>query len=131
MGGQPARLVPVRDPLAVPRVDSPGRVAPTTTQFRPARGPTESDMEGFPTQGSLSLLSSLSSQSRCRGDVVPHHVGCVDRLPPREGGEQADADVDRAVAEREHPPVAGHRRPDPSRRSSWLSMKRSSERGLA
>ncbi len=45
---------------------------------------------------------------RSRRRELLHHVSCVDLLPIFEGGQQANAHIDRSVAEGEHPAVARH-----------------------
>ena len=85
--------------------------SPTTRYVGPCFGPTEPPMGMPPADrtGGRAAAASISQRSATGGRVAVEQVGGVDALEVAERREQPDADVDRAVAHREDPAVAGER----------------------
>ena len=107
-GREAPRLVAVGDALPVEGVDHPGGVARHDHVAAGARSDREPHGELAAGRGAEAGLGRQAPRRRCVGDEGVHQVGGVDALPPLLGREQADADVDPAVAHREDPAVAGH-----------------------
>ena len=84
--------------------------SPTTRKVGPALGPTLPPIGMRPLVGRHS--GSVGVDLPAFGDLAGvgvEQVGGVDALEVAERRQQADADVHGAVADREDPPVAGHR----------------------
>ena len=106
-GGQASRLVAVGDALAVEGVDRAAGVA-DDQQLGPTRGPTDRPIGSFPPVGGPQAgLGAETPRRRGLVDEVLHELGRVDALPPAVGREQADADVDAAVADGKIQPYPG------------------------
>ena len=84
--------------------------SPTTRWVGPTLGPTEPPMGSRPLVGrpSRRVGVELPVAGR-RGHVLAQEVGGVHALEVAERRQQPDADVHRAVADREDPAVARHR----------------------
>ena len=85
--------------------------SPTTSHVGPTFGSIEPPIGSRPPVGiaDAARRGQISQYSGRGARELVHEVGRVDALEVAERRQQADADVDRAVADREDPAVAGQR----------------------
>ena len=109
VGGEPPGLVRDRDALAVERVDRARRRRRRRRRSARPSGCTEPPVGSLPAGRRPQVAVSGEMPQRAGRGLAErvHQVGGVDVLPARERREQADADVDRAVANRKDPPIPG------------------------